>query len=115
MSCLISPVLFIHSFRLLLQRLLKSSTTQRRSRHRTNTGPEFYAEAPQATASEELAQGPYVAVKAGGEPMTLRTKGVDSTKASPRPLFIVFRYSFVHSFIRSSFILHLFIAFFFMQ
>jgi len=32
---------------------------------------EFYAEAPQATASEELAQGPYVASRAGFEPTTL--------------------------------------------
>ena len=30
----------------------------------------------QATASEGLAQGPYVAARAGVEPMTLRTKGV---------------------------------------
>jgi len=39
--------------------------------------PEFHAEAPQATVSEGLAQGPYVAARAGAEPMTLRTKGVD--------------------------------------
>jgi len=36
---------------------------------------EFYAEAPQATASEGLAQGLYVAARAGFEPTTLRTKG----------------------------------------
>jgi len=29
--------------------------------------------------SEGLAQGPYVAARAGVEPMTLRTKGVDAT------------------------------------
>ena len=46
--------------------------------------PEFHAEAPQETVSEGLAQDPYVAARAGVEPMTLRTKGVDSTKA-PRP------------------------------
>ena len=35
--------------------------------------------------SEGLAHGPYVAARAGVEPTTLRTKGVDSTKAPPRP------------------------------
>src|SRR6218665_2567736 len=57
------------------------TTTQRRSRHSTDTVPEFHAEAPQATVSEELAQGPYLAARAGDEPMTPRTKGVDSTNA----------------------------------
>src|SRR6218665_905063 len=37
---------------------------------------EFPSEAPQASASEELAQGPYVAARAGFEPTTLQTKGV---------------------------------------
>jgi len=46
--------------------------------------PEFHAEAPQATVSERLAQGPYLAARAGVKPITLRTKGVDSTKAPPR-------------------------------
>ena len=46
---------------------------------------EFHAEAPQANASEGLAQGPYVAAKAGLEPATLRTKGVESTNEPTRP------------------------------
>jgi|SRR6218665_338317 len=50
-----------------------------------DTVREFHAEVPQATVSEGLAQGPYVAARAGFEPTTLRTKGVDSTKAPPRP------------------------------
>jgi len=37
--------------------------------------------------SEGLAQGPYVAAKAEVEPMTLRTKSVDSTKAPPRSIY----------------------------
>jgi len=49
--------------------------------------PEFHAEAPQATVSEGLAQGPYVASRAGVEPMRLRTKGVNSVKAPPRPKY----------------------------
>ena|SRR6218665_2499615 len=36
-----------------------------RSQHRTDIVPEFHAEAPQATVSEGLAQGPYVAARAG--------------------------------------------------
>jgi len=50
-----------------------------------DTVPKFHAVAPQATVSEGLAQGPYVAARAGVEPMTLQTKGVDSTNASPKP------------------------------
>jgi len=45
---------------------------------------EFHAEAPQATVSEGLAQGPYVAARAGFKPVTLRMKGVESTNAPPR-------------------------------
>jgi len=64
---------------------LKSTTTQRRSRHNTDTVPEFHAEVPQATVKEGLAQGPYAVARAGVEPMTLRTKGVDSANAPPTP------------------------------
>ena len=49
------------------------------------TVPKFHAEVPQATVSEGLVEGPYVVARAGVEPMTFRTKGVDSTKAPPRP------------------------------
>ena len=48
-----------------------------------DTVSEFHAEAPQATVSGGLAQGPYVVARAGVEPMTLRTKGVDSTNEPP--------------------------------
>src|SRR6218665_2518128 len=51
----------------------------------TDTGSEIHAEAPQVTASEGLAQGPYVAARAGFEPMTLETKGDESTNEPPRP------------------------------
>src|SRR6218665_1979539 len=51
----------------------------------TNTVSEFHAEAPLAAASEGFAQGPYVAARAGFEPMTLRTKGDESTNKPPRP------------------------------
>src|SRR6218665_4010911 len=49
---------FIHSFWIFLERLFKSTTTQRRSRHSTDTVSEFPAKAPQETANEGLAQGP---------------------------------------------------------
>src|SRR6218665_1721980 len=51
----------------------------RRSRHGMGTMSEFYAEAPQATASEALAPGPYVAATAGFKHATLRSIGIDST------------------------------------
>ena len=38
-----------------------------------------------ATVSEELAQGPYVAAREEFEPMSIRSKGIDSTNAAPRP------------------------------
>jgi len=44
-----------------------------------DTVSEFHAEAPQATASERLAQGHYVVARAGFEPTTFQTKGVKST------------------------------------
>ena len=47
--------------------------------------PQFHAKAPQATVSEGLAQGPYMAARAEVEPMTLRTKGVDSTNVPYMP------------------------------
>ena len=46
---------------------------------------EFHAEASQATASEGLAQGLYVAARTGVEPTTLRLKVIVSTKVPPRP------------------------------
>jgi len=46
---------------------------------------EFHAEAPQATVSEGLAQGLYVVARARVKPMTLWTKGVDSTNAPLMP------------------------------
>ena len=54
-------------------------------RHSTDTVPAFHAEAPQATVSEGFAQDPYVATRAGVEPMTLRTKGVNSTNTPHTP------------------------------
>ena len=45
----------------------------------------FHAEGQQATASEGLAQGPYMATTEGFEPAILRTKGVESTNEQPRP------------------------------
>ena len=47
---------------------------------------EFQAEAPQATASERLVQGPYMAARAGFDPTTFRTKGHESTNEPPCPI-----------------------------
>ena len=45
----------------------------------------LHDEALQATVSKVLAQGPYVAARAGFEPATLLSKDIDSTNAPPRP------------------------------
>ena len=54
-------------------------------RHATDTARilcrSLHAKAPQAIGSE----GPYVADRAGFEPTTLWTEGVESTNAPPRP------------------------------
>src|SRR6218665_1914377 len=81
----IVPYSFLHSFRIFLQRLFKSTTTQRESRHSTDTVLKFLAEMPQATASEGLAQGFYVAARAVFEPLTLRMKGDKSTNEPSCP------------------------------
>src|SRR6218665_297735 len=76
----------IHSFRPFLKRPLKFSTTQRRSRlqHRYCIG--VSRRSAQATGGKGLAQGPYMAAKAGVEPTTLRLKAIDSTKVPPCPM-----------------------------
>ena len=43
----------------------------------------------QTTAGKGLAQGPYVAARVGVEPMTLRLKAIDSTKAPPCPMSLL--------------------------
>ena len=50
-----------------------------------DTVSEFHAEAPQASASEGLSQGSYVEARAGVDPTTPRTIGVDPTNEPPRP------------------------------
>src|SRR6218665_3376063 len=75
-----SPGSFIHSFRPFLLRPFKSFTTQRCSRlqHRYRSIAVAVAgvsrRSAQATAGIGLAQGPYVAARAGVEPTTLRLK-----------------------------------------
>ena len=49
-----------------------------------------------ATVSEGLAQGPYVAARAGFEPTTLRTKGIDSTKAPTCPTYHMYYMSILY-------------------
>ena len=52
-----------------------------------DTVSEFHAEAPQATVSKGLAQGPYVGARVGVEPTTLRLRVIDLTNAPPRPTY----------------------------
>ena len=62
--------------------LLAACAFQKRSRPQQLTlYRSLHAEALQATVSEGLAQGPYLAARAGFEP----TKGIVSTNAPPSP------------------------------
>src|SRR6218665_11645 len=60
-----------------------STSTQSRSRLQHGYCISVSRRSAQATVSEGLAQGPYMAAKAGVEPMTPRLKVIDSTKAPP--------------------------------
>src|SRR6218665_864916 len=75
----------IHSFRLFLKRLVKSTTAQRCSQHSMDSVSEFQVKAPQANASEGLPQSPYVAARARFKSTTFWMKGVYSTNKPPRP------------------------------
>src|SRR6218665_521977 len=78
-------MIFIHSFRIIFRlHHFKSTTTQRRSRTQKLTlCRSSHAEALQATVSEGLAQGSWRASRAGFEPMSFRSKGIDSTNVPP--------------------------------
>ena len=64
---------------------LQSSTTQRRSRLQHGYCIGVSRRGAQATASKGLAQGPYMAARAGVEPTTLRLRVIASTNAPPFP------------------------------
>src|SRR6218665_2303681 len=56
----------------------------------TDTVSEFHAETHrQSSVSKGLAQGPYMAARAGVEPATLRLRVIDLTIAPPRPTIII--------------------------
>src|SRR6218665_3615675 len=78
---------FIHSFKLFLWRLFKSTatTTQRRSRPSMNTASDFHADAPKATASEELAQVLYVAARADSNQRPFGHKATNLPMSHPAP------------------------------
>ena len=63
------------------------SAFQKRSRRQLTLWHSLHAEALPVTASEGLAQGPYVAARTGFELATLRSKDIDSTNAPPRPTY----------------------------
>ena len=66
--------------------LLTAYAFQKRSRPQQLTLCRILqVKALQAPASEGLAQGPYMAARAGFDPTTLRSKGIDSTNTPPRP------------------------------
>src|SRR6218665_3639584 len=68
-----------HLFWPFLYRLFKSSTTQRRSRLQHGYYIGVSRRSAQATAGKGLAQGTYVAARAGVEPTTFRLTVIDLT------------------------------------
>src|SRR6218665_2439529 len=65
---------------------LTASAFQKCSRpHQLTLCRSLHAEVLQAAVSEGLVQGPYVPARAGFEPTTLRSQGIVSTNAPPRP------------------------------
>src|SRR6218665_3661057 len=71
---------FIHS-----GHFYKSITTQRRSRLQHGYCIGVSRRSAQETVSKGLAQGPYVAAKAGVDPTILWLRVIDLTNAPPRP------------------------------
>src|SRR6218665_3629611 len=70
--------------------LLTAWAFQKRSRPQQLTlCRSLHAEALQAIAGKGLAQGPYMAARAGFEPTTLRSNGVASTNAPPCPTTMI--------------------------
>ena|SRR6218665_1198359 len=63
----------------------------------TDTVSSLHAEALQAIAGKGLAQGPYMAARAGFEPATLPSKDIDSTNAQPRLTYVQFVCSHSHN------------------
>ena len=78
--------LFIHSFRIFLLCLLKSTSAQRRSwQQQLILCRSWHAGKLQPTVSEVLAQGPCMAVGVGFEPVTLQTQGTELTTEPAHP------------------------------
>src|SRR6218665_3039638 len=72
----------------------KSSTTQRRSRLQHGHCIGVSRRSAQAIAGKGLAQGPYMAARAGVEPTTLRLRVIASTNAPSCPNFIAYTMDF---------------------
>src|SRR6218665_1748135 len=91
----------IHSFIHSGHFYFKSASTQRRSRLQNGYCIGVSRRSAQATVGKGLAQGLYVAARAGIEPTTIRLRVIDLTNAPPRPT--IFTYSAIHLFDPSSF------------
>src|SRR6218665_2200104 len=98
---------FIHSFRPFLWRPFKPSTTQRRSRLQHGYCIGVSRRSAQATAGKGLAQGPYMAARAGVEPTTLWLRVIASTNAPPCPTVTSYRpISTIHFLLGRPLLLH---------
>src|SRR6218665_1971971 len=86
---------------MIIDHFYSATTTQRRSRLQHGYCIGVSRRSARATVSEGLAQGIYMSVRAGVEPLTLRLKVIDSTKAPPCLSRLVL---FIHSFITEIYI-----------
>src|SRR6218665_1715234 len=78
-------VLFIHFYSAPSSPLLLRGQRRSRLQHLYCIG--VSRRSAQATAGKGLAQGPYMAARAGVETTTLRLKAIASTKAPPSPIY----------------------------
>ena len=83
--------LFIHSFGHFYSAPSSPLLLRGAPDYNTDTVSESHAEAHRQLyiVGKGLAQGPYMAARAGVEPTTLRLKAIDSTKAPPCPINII--------------------------
>src|SRR6218665_68598 len=82
---------------MIIDHFYSATTTQRRSRLQHGYCIGVSRRSARATVSEGLAQGLYMSVRAGVEPLTLRLKVINSTKAPPcLSRLVLFIHSFIH-------------------
>src|SRR6218665_1206206 len=81
---------FIHSFRIFLLCLSKSTTLRGTPDYSIDTVSELTRQSATGTVSEGLAQGPYMTAIVGFEPAAFRMQGTEPTTEPPRFIISVY-------------------------